>query len=93
MEYVHVASKSTPIPGRADYTSATVGQVNICLYSLIGGLKQKRFGLDTLIGVAEDIEEFKSLYLTQNRKDILIDSGGYSVIVQDVRGKRHYEIH
>ena len=84
MEYVHVASRSSPIPGRADYSSATVGQVNICLYSLIGGLRQKRFGLDTLIGVAEDIHEFKSLYLSRNGKDILIDSGGYSIIVGDV---------
>ena len=84
MEYVHVANKANPISGKADYTTAIVGQVDICLFSLIGGMKQTRFGIDTLIGVAHDIEEFRARYLVPCGKRILIDSGGYSVIVGDV---------
>ena len=68
MEYVHVASKTNPISEKADYTTAIVGQVDICLFSLIGGMKQTRFGMDTLIGVAHDIEEFRSRYLAPCEK-------------------------
>ena len=84
MDYVHVATKANPVLGRPDYNNAIVRQVNICLFSLIGGLKQSRFGIDTLIGISEDIEDFRSRYLAPYGKKILIDSGGYSIIVGDV---------
>jgi hypothetical protein len=84
MDYVHVATRANPVLGRPDYNNAIVRQVNICLFSLIGGLKQSRFGIDTLIGISEDIEDFRSRYLAPYGKKILIDSGGYSIIVGDV---------
>ena len=84
MAFVHVASKANPTPGKADYTPAIVNQVIMCLFSLISGLRQERFGMDTLIGVARDIEIFISKYLFPQDKQILVDSGGYSIIVGDV---------
>ena len=84
MKYVHVASRASPISGKADYTNAIVRQVKICLFSLISGLKQKRFGLDTLTGVAHDIEDYRSRHLAPHGKMILVDSGGYSIIVGEV---------
>ena len=84
MKYVHVASKTNQTPGKADYTPAIVNQVEICLFSLIPGLRQKRLGMDTLIGVADDIEIFRTNYLSHQGKKILVDSGGYSIIVGDV---------
>ena len=84
MQYVHVETAGKPIHGKADYVKASVGQVEIALFSLIKGLKQKRFGLDTLIGVADDIEHFRTTYLAPYGKQLLIDSGGYSVIVGNV---------
>ena len=84
MAFVHVASKANPTPGKADYTPAIVNQVIMCLFSLISGLRQKRFGMNTLIGVAHDIQIFISKYLFPQDKKILVDSGGYSIIVGDV---------
>ena len=84
MKYVYVASRASPISGKADFTNAIVRQVDICLFSLISGLKQKRFGMDTLTGVAHDIEDFRSRHLASHGKKILVDSGGYSIIVGDV---------
>jgi hypothetical protein len=84
LEYIHVISNASPLSGKADYTKATTAQVNTCLFSLIGGLKQKRFGFDTLIGVAHEIQDFKKRYLQPHGKKILVDSGGYSAIVGDV---------
>ena len=84
MKYVHVASRASPILGRADYTNAIVRQVGICLFSLISGLNQKRPGLDTLTGVAHEIDDYRSHYLAPYGKQMLVDSGGYSIITGDV---------
>ncbi|MDQ1239037.1 MAG: hypothetical protein QG577_1222 [Thermodesulfobacteriota bacterium] len=84
MEYVHVESIGKPTPGTPDYLGATIGQVRTCLFSLIGGLKQTRSGMDTLIGVTHKIDDFRLRYLLPHEKRLLIDSGGYSIIVGDV---------
>ena len=85
MKFVHVETTGKPISGKENYLKASVGQVDIALFSLIKGLKQRRFGMDTLIAVADDIEDFRSRYLVPHgKKKLLIDSGGYSVIVGDV---------
>lgn len=56
--------------------------VNKYLFSLIAGLRQKNFGYDTLFNITKDI---KQLYSTiDDDKDLIIDSGGYSIIVGDV---------
>jgi hypothetical protein len=68
MKFVHVETTGKPISGKEDYLKASVGQVDIALFSLIRGLKQKRFGMDTLIGVAGDIEDFRSRYLVPHGK-------------------------
>lgn len=84
MEYIHVETSGKAVSGKADYIRASVGQVSITLFSLIKGLKQKNFGLDTLIGIADTIEHFRSKYLAPFGKKLLMDSGGYSVIVNDI---------
>ena len=53
------------------------------LYSLINGLQQSKFGLNTLVKVANNnIIPFKKS-LNENKR-LFIDSGGYSIIVGDV---------
>ena len=84
MQYVFVETRGSPLSGKENYLTAIMAQVDICLFSLIGGLRQTKFGMDTLIGVAHDIEAFRSRYLAPYGKKILIDSGGYSIIVGDV---------
>lgn len=54
--------------------------VDYYLISLINGLSQSTFGLDTLIRTAESIEKIHKKFLGI----WMIDSGGYSIIVGDV---------
>ena len=54
------------------------------LYSLIGGLRQSEFGLDTLYDVAYAIKEFRSKFVLPGKGSQFIDSGGYSIIKGDV---------
>ena len=55
--------------------------VDYYLISLIDGLRQTSFGLDTLIRTAKSIEKLHKRF---PGKKWMIDSGGYSVIVGDV---------
>lgn len=57
--------------------------VDYYLISLIDGLKQNGFGLNTLIKTAHDIEKLHQSFKGDNKK-WFIDSGGYSIIVGDV---------
>ena len=59
--------------------------VDFYLISLIDGLRQTAFGLNTLIKTANNIENLRKKFLknTKNKK-WFIDSGGYSIIVGDV---------
>jgi len=56
-------------------------QTGAGLYSLIGGLRQKDFGLHTVEYVACDIREFTARFIEPNEGNVLVDSGGYSFII------------
>lgn len=51
-----------------------------CLYSLIGGLRQKQFGINTLFEEVSKINKFRSRVIIPNKGKQYIDSGGYSII-------------
>ncbi|BAH74995.1 hypothetical protein [Solidesulfovibrio magneticus] len=51
-----------------------------CLYSLIGGLKQKQFGIDTLCKEVSRINKFRSRIVIPSKGVQYMDSGGYSII-------------
>ncbi len=51
-----------------------------CLYSLIGGLRQKQFGIDTLFKEVSKINKFRSQIVIPSKGTQYIDSGGYSII-------------
>lgn len=57
--------------------------VDCFLISLIDGLRQSGFGLNTLIKTANNIEKLHKRFIGGDRK-WFIDSGGYSIIVGDV---------
>jgi hypothetical protein len=57
--------------------------VDYYLISLINGLNQVSFGLNTIARTAMDIEEIHQKFNKPNKK-WFIDSGGYSIIVGDV---------
>jgi len=57
--------------------------VDFFLISLIDGLRQSTFGLNTLIKTAKDIEKLHKRFIGEDKK-WMIDSGGYSIIVGDV---------
>lgn len=79
MEYVHTVTKV-----KFDkYEISLYNQhVQNYLVSLIDGLKQSSFGLNTLVKTANDIEYTRKLFNPD--KKWFIDSGGYSIIVGDV---------
>lgn len=57
--------------------------VDFYLISLIDGLRQSSFGLDTLTRTALAIEKLHQRFISKDKK-WMIDSGGYSIIVGDV---------
>ena len=78
MFYLHVAGK--PSPGRVDFNPAILRQTNLCLYSLIEGLRQKGFNTHTLAKVIDNIQGYSNSYVTPVDGEIFTDSGGYSII-------------
>jgi hypothetical protein len=54
------------------------------LVSLIGGLRQKNAGPDTLLDQAYEIQEYRKRYCEHCNGILKVDSGGYSVIVGEV---------
>jgi len=82
MEYVHVASK--PQRSGVDYNHAIMAQSNLCLYSIIEGMRQKNFNTHTLGVAIESIKDFYALYVCPNSGKVYIDSGGYSIIVGNI---------
>lgn len=78
MKYLHVAGK--PSPGRVDFNPAILRQTNLCLYSLIEGLRQKDFNTHTLAKVIENIQGYSRAYVAPVNGEIFTDSGGYSII-------------
>jgi hypothetical protein len=80
MRYVYVAGGWTDIA----MEQAITRQTKFALFSLIGGVRQKDFGLDTLEKVAFDIREFARLFTAPVGGKIVTDSGGYSFIKGDI---------
>lgn len=83
MNYVLVRN-ATSSYRMIDYDRAAIAQTGNALVSIIGGLKQKRFGFDTLYGVMEHIREVKRRHIDPIGGELFLDSGGYSIIVGDV---------
>ena len=82
MKYIYVTNSIKVSSDNFLIEKATYGQVDSCLYSLIGGLKQKDFGLDTINKFAYNLKKHQEQFcdgITQ-----YADSGGYSIIVGDV---------
>ncbi|NDY58294.1 hypothetical protein G3N56_16295 [Desulfovibrio sulfodismutans] len=80
MGYIYVAGGGTDVA----MEQAITRQTKFALYSLIGGLRQQDFGLDTLEKVACDIREFARLFTVPVGGKIVTDSGGYSFIKGDI---------
>ncbi len=67
-----------------DLNKLIIDQCGHCLVSIISGLHQKEFGLDTLNKIKIKIKKFKS---DIGNNKLFIDSGGYSIIIGDVNPK------
>ena len=81
MEYVHVGSGRGP-----PYIEEAIARnAPNRLVSLIGGLRQKEFGYDTLQKVSEDIVNYRKQYIEPFGRTLYVDSGGYSIIKGDIR--------
>lgn len=83
MRYVYVAGGGT----NDAVDRAITQQTGLALISLIGGFRQKDFGLHTTANTAHHIETFKELNMMPVGGKIAIDSGGYSFIVGDKEPK------
>jgi hypothetical protein len=68
-----------------DFSPLTIKKSKNLLISIINGLNQKNFGLDTLQYSINDIIFCKNKYLNIPGYKLFIDSGGYSIIVGDVK--------
>jgi hypothetical protein len=67
-----------------DFSPLTIHKAKNFLISIIDGLNQKNFGLNTLQYSIKDIIFFKNKYSNIPGYKLFIDSGGYSIIVGDV---------
>ncbi len=88
MKYVHVEGSALGTKERTNMALAAINQSKNCLISLIGGLRQKNFGLDTLFDVAINIAESKEQIGQYVDYELYIDSGGYSIIKGDVESSK-----
>ncbi len=71
---------------KTDYNKSIIQQTNLALISIIGGLNQTNFDHSTLNKAISDIRGYKSAYMdTVPGSKLYLDSGGYSVIVGDVK--------
>lgn len=82
MKYAHVAS--TPSAKGVDYNRAIMAQNNVCLFSIIEGMRQQNFNTHTLNRALGIIMEYAANYVWPHAGEIFIDSGGYSIIRGDV---------
>lgn len=80
MEYTFVATRLPPENQAIDTDRLVAPFVKNRLFSLIGGLRQKGFGYDTLYGMAEEIRRYHRRY----GGTLYVDSGGFSIIKGDV---------
>ena len=84
MKYVYVASGSPADPKRSNVCRASAALAGFSLISLIGGLKQKDFGFETILAVAMDIKDFHDRFVRPISGTLYVDSSGYSIIKGDV---------
>lgn len=68
-----------------DFSPFTINNSKNFLISIIDGLNQKNFGLDTLQCSINDIIFYKNKYSYCPGYKLFVDSGGYSIIVGDVK--------
>ena len=78
MEFVHVASK--PPTSGIDYNHAIMAQNNLCLYSIIEGMRRQDFNTHTLNDTLHTIKKYAESYVRPSRGKVFVDSGGYSII-------------
>jgi len=82
--YVHTTSPKFKKNGNIDYNGLVHRLSDTSLISLIYGLQQKEFGLDTIWKVMRDIEKYNNMHGSDKCARFL-DSGGYSIIAGDVK--------
>lgn len=82
MQYVYVGSWKQPKNGLLNYTIPAVNQSENLLISLIDVLQKNNLGVDQ--NFKKEITYTKSNLLPHHK--LYLDSGGYSVIVGDVKG-------
>ena len=78
MKYVYVAS--TPAKRGVNYDRAIMAQNKLCLFSIIEGMRQKRFNTHTLNDTLCTIKDYAESYARPCHGEIFVDSGGYSII-------------
>ena len=66
-----------------DFSPLIANITDYSLISIISGLTQKNFGIDTLKKCITEIRRYKDSFCS-NKLKLYIDSGGYSIIVGDV---------
>lgn len=82
MRYVHVASKAPS--GSIDFNSAIMANQGLALYSIIEGMRQRGFNTHTLNDALMSIKQYNKKYVQPCGGELLIDSGGYSIIKGEV---------
>jgi len=68
-----------------DFSKHSIKYSKNFLISIIDGLNQKNFGIDTLQCTINDIIFYKNKYINIPNYKLFVDSGGYSIIVGDVK--------
>jgi hypothetical protein len=81
LNFVNVASATNNYD---IYENDIVNQTRNTLISIISGMSQTNFGLDTMSKAKTQIRKYKELYIDKYNSKLYIDSGGYSVIVGDI---------
>jgi hypothetical protein len=83
LEFVYVITKTDVDWTKLPYSFLCI-YLEKYLYSLINGLKQKEFGLNTIHKTSLKINEVYNNSFKDTDGKLYIDSGGYSIIVGDV---------
>ena len=83
LEFVYVITKTDVDWTKLPYSFLCI-YLEKYLYSLINGLKQKQFGLDTIHKTSLNIHNVYNKSFKNTDGKLYIDSGGYSIIVGDI---------
>ena len=84
MDFVNVIGTVPTDQMRQDIAQASINITGKTLISIIGGLKQKNFGFDTLLKTSREFKRFQNEYVKNINGELFADSGGYSIIAGDV---------